>query len=115
MRQFNQILQSLRIERQWTQDQLAEALGITKQAVSHYERGTRYPKPELLEAISDLFNVDMDYLTGRSSETTRLLTDEELRVLNAYRAASNDKKESVCDILHIKRELDGGSSAASAM
>lgn len=114
MRQFNQILQSLRIERQWTQDQLAEALGITKQAVSHYERGTRYPKPELLEAISDLFNVDMDYLTGRSSETTRLLTDEELRILNAYRAAGSETKDAVCAVLHVKRELDGVLSAETA-
>ena len=72
MATFNGNLRDLRNMRKLTQEQLADALHITKQALSHYERGTRYPKPETLEAIADYFNVDMDYLTGRSSMTTVL-------------------------------------------
>ena len=71
MREFKDIFKNLRLDKDMTQDELADALRITKQAVSHYERGTRYPKPDMLDAISDYFNVDMDYLTGRSSRTTR--------------------------------------------
>ena len=77
MRSFEKILKSLREDRKITQDDLAAAIGVSKQAVSHYERGTRFPKREQLEALADFFNVDIDYLTGRSSVTTKLLTDEE--------------------------------------
>lgn len=72
MKKFNQILTELRKSRNMTQDELAEKLHITKQALSHYERGTRYPKPEILEAIADEFNVDMNFLTGHSTKTTVL-------------------------------------------
>ena len=72
MADFNIILRELRKAHTLTQDELAEQLHITKQALSHYERGTRYPKRETLEAIADFFNVDMNYLTGHSSVTTRL-------------------------------------------
>ncbi len=104
MREFKAIFRRLRLDKEMTQDELADALKITKQAVSHYERGTRYPKPETLEAISDYFNVDMDYLTGRSSRTSRLITDEELRLLNAFRGASSELKTAACAVLGIKRD-----------
>ena len=103
MAEFKDIFRNLRIDRNMTQDELADALGLTKQAVSHYERGSRYPRRDRLESISDFFNVDMDYLTGRSSVTTRLLTEEELRLLNAYRAASEELKGAACAVLGIKR------------
>lgn len=103
MREFKDIFRSLRLDKDLTQDELANALRTTKQAISHYERGTRYPKPEMLDAISDFFNVDMDYLTGRSSRTSRLLSDEELHLINAYRNASEELKTAACAVLGIKR------------
>ena len=36
-----------------------------------YESGTRRPSRETLEAFADFYNVDIDYLLGRSSKTTR--------------------------------------------
>ena len=102
MREFKDIFRSLRMDKGLTQDEIATALHTTKQAVSHYERGTRYPKPDMLDAISDFFNVDLDYLTGRVTRTSRQLTDDELRVLNAYRAASDEIKTAVRAVLSIK-------------
>lgn len=96
-------LYTLRTDRDITQEQFADALNTTKQAVSHWERGSRYPKKEMLEAIADFFNVDMDYLVGRSSSTTKAVSEEELRVLTAYRAASEETKTNICKILDIRR------------
>lgn len=107
MKEFKDIFKNLRLDKGMTQGELAKALKTTKQAVSHYERGARYPKPDMLDAISDYFNVDMDYLTGRSSRTSRLLTDEELRLLNAYRNASEEIKTAACAVLGIKRSEEG--------
>lgn len=57
---------SLRVEKNMTQSQLAKALKISPSSIGMYEQGRRKPSYELLEEISDYFNVDMDYLMGRS-------------------------------------------------
>ena len=114
-RTFNTILRDLRTRRGLTQDELAADLHITKQALSHYERGTRYPKKEMLESIADYFNVDMNYLTGRSTTTTTIqrepeaepqapaysLTDEELLIAMAYSRADTTTKNGVRALLEL--------------
>lgn len=97
---FAKRFKELRIEKGLTQDQLADALHITKQAVSHYERGTREPKnQEMFETIADFFNVDMNYLTGYESRTLQLLNDDEYRLITAYRAASGELKKAAHAVL----------------
>lgn len=115
MRSFSDILKTLRTDRDLTMEELAKIVGVTKAAINNYEKGTRYPKPETLEALADYFNVDLEYLTGRESKTSRRLTDEELRILNAYRAASGDTKNAVAAVLGVKRECAGELSDAKAM
>lgn len=62
---------SLRNEKNITQSQLAEKLNISPSAIGMYEQGRRKPSYELLEEICDYFNVDMDYLMGRSDIKNR--------------------------------------------
>ena len=38
-----------------------------------YERGERQPNFEVLEMIADFFNVDIDYLLGRTNKTTKII------------------------------------------
>lgn len=63
---FGTVLKSLRIRNNMTQKQLADTLGVSESRIGMYERCQREPDFEMLEAIADYFNVDMDYLTGRS-------------------------------------------------
>lgn len=63
---FGSVLKALRSEHDLTQRQLGEALGVSESTIGMYERGHREPDFEMLETIADYFNVDMDYLTGRS-------------------------------------------------
>lgn len=103
MKSFSETFKALRKERNLTQEQLAEALHITKQAVSHYERGTREPKnQEMYESIADYFNVDMNYLIGYSPRTSQLLDDDEYRLISAYRQASDEIKKAAQAVLKIK-------------
>ena len=66
MANFGSILKNLRLSRNITQGELAAKLGISRSAVGMYETGGREPDFEMMEAIADIFNVDMDYLMGRS-------------------------------------------------
>ncbi len=78
MAQFDKILKLLRREKNMSQQELADALGISKSAINMYERGERQPKFEILEQIADYFNVDMDYLLGRTSKTTKIINPNTL-------------------------------------
>ena len=68
---FSLILKKLREEKKIRQSDLANILNISRQAISNYEQGTRFPKDEkLLLSIADFFNVSTDYLLGRISTDT---------------------------------------------
>lgn len=73
MAQFDKILKLLRNEKNMSQQELADALGISKSSINMYERGERQPNFEVLEAIADFFNVDIDYLLGRTNKTTKII------------------------------------------
>lgn len=66
MANFGSILKNLRTSRGITQGELATMLDISRSTVGMYETGGREPDFETMEAIADIFNVDMDYLMGRT-------------------------------------------------
>ena len=51
-----------------TQDNLAEALGVTAQAVSRWESGGSYPDMEMIPAIANYFGVSIDELFGYNNK-----------------------------------------------
>ena len=70
MGNFQSVLKSLRKANGLTQDELAKILKISRSTIGMYENGSREPDYETLEAIADHFNVDIDYLLGRTNKTT---------------------------------------------
>lgn len=69
---FGQRLRELRKSRDLSQGDLANLLGVTRQAVSQYELGVREPNYEILQKIADCFRVDMDYLLGRVNDQSTI-------------------------------------------
>jgi transcriptional regulator len=57
---------SLRTENSLTQEKMAKIFNVGLSTISMWERGERVPRPKVLQEICDFFNVDMDYLMGRS-------------------------------------------------
>lgn len=55
----------MRKEKSLTQGQAAIYCDITEKAYQNYELMTREPKLEILIKIADLYEVSLDYLTGR--------------------------------------------------
>ena len=62
---FKDMLRVLRIKAGMNQEELAKRIGCAKSTISMYENGAREPNFETLEAIADIFNVDMNTLIDR--------------------------------------------------
>lgn len=59
----------LRYEREnkdLTQQQLGDLIGVAKQTISVYENGTKFPTIQTLMKIADVFDCSIDYLLGRT-------------------------------------------------
>ena len=78
-------IKELRIAAGKSQAELADIIGVNKQAISQYERGVRYPRPEIMEALTDYFNVSTEYLMGKTEVSPLLITPNERRLLDVYR------------------------------
>ena len=57
-------IKKLRVEKNWTQEQFAEMMGVSAQAVSRWETDSSMPDISMLAPIAYTFNVSCDYLLG---------------------------------------------------
>ena len=62
--EIKDILRSLREQRQMTQDQLAQQVLVTRQAVSRWETVETQPNTDTLKLLSRLFDVSINTLLG---------------------------------------------------
>lgn len=110
MANFAGRMKQLRQEQKMSQQELADRLGISRSAVGMYEQGRRDPDFELLDAIADLFGVDLSYMLGRSDVrgsypkhgTLAAPDPEEAAILEAYRKAPEDVRRLVLYALRLK-------------
>ena len=69
---FSDNLKTIRKEKNLSQEELAELLGVSRQAVSKWKSGDGYPEVEKLLMIAGKLNVSLDNLMG----TEIVITDE---------------------------------------
>lgn len=77
---------TLRKSRNWTQDQLAEQLDISRQTISKWESGQSLPELDKIIALSEVFNVSTDCLLKPSkvdnlSLKTEMLENQQQQLL----------------------------------
>ena len=72
MGDFQTVFKRLRMASGYTQQTMADKLGISRSTIGMYETGAREPDYDTLETIADIFNVNLDYLLGRIDKTTLL-------------------------------------------
>ena len=66
---FGEKLTKLRKENNYTQEQLADILNVSRQSVSKWELDTTFPETDKLIEIGKLFNCSMDYLLKEENTT----------------------------------------------
>ena len=82
---FADRLKELRKEKNMTQVQLAEALGVSKGTIAMWEIGKREPNFEMVDRLSDIFDRRIDYILGFSNDASSpKLTDEDYEQLGRW-------------------------------
>lgn len=65
-------LKDLREDRDVKQKELAELLNVKQNTYSQYENGKREIPLEMLWKLADFYDVSIDYLIGRTENSTRM-------------------------------------------
>ena len=84
-----------------TQKEIADFLGISRQAYANYESGNREPDNNTLIKLASYFNISVDYLLGNNtlsgSPTPEepQLSDSEVALLKLFRSVSSEDQELV--------------------
>ena len=95
--EFSNRLYQLRKQNGFSQEELAGRLNVSRQTVSKWEVGDSTPDMEKLSAMSDLFDVSLDYLVmGKESDpqTSTVTKSEFVTVLQEKVLTSDNKKKA---------------------
>jgi transcriptional regulator with XRE-family HTH domain len=91
MSEFGNRLKELRVAKNWNQEDLAQAMGLTQASISQFEKGLRIPTPANINKFAEVLGVSRESLAGENDgkfEKEMLmrnisnLTPENLRKIN---------------------------------
>ena len=88
-------IRELRELQDWTQEELGQKLNVGKGAVSRYEMEKRQLDPATICLLCDLFDCSADYLLGRSDIRKPEVSEYEIRLIEAFRAADPDLQDLI--------------------
>lgn len=91
---FSEKLIELRKQRGWSQEELGERLGVTRQTVSKWELGSTTPEMEKLAAMGELFGITLDELVrgGESYRVTGDVPEQKVIVIKRSRFVNGEFK-----------------------
>lgn len=122
--EIGEVIRKLRLEKSMGQKELSELMGVGRNAVSMWESGVRYPSREKMEKLAELFNVDLDYMYGKSPIRNKVtfddhdnlnvfVTPDEMRLIQAYNIADSDTQKTIDRLLEYSmriRDLNNGNT-----
>jgi len=99
---FAEKLLVLRTQSGYSQEALAEKLNVSRQAISKWEIGTTLPETEKVIAISDFFEVSLDYLL---KDHVRSDSNESLdRMVLKFLGSAQDMKYISAELVAIMQD-----------
>lgn len=114
---LSQQLKTIRKANKYTQQTLADTLGIERSTYASYETGRNKPDITLLKRIADLFEVPIDVILEidpqqecdfadmkreyqeKNKQIISTVSDEEKEILGMFRLLSNENKEYLHNLL----------------
>lgn len=96
-------IKELRLKKGCTQETLANALGITSQAVSRWESGESYPGVDMIPIIANYFKITIDELFGYQNNRDTMIKSIISKV-NSFHIKARSDSEWIDECLSILRE-----------
>ncbi len=102
-------LSKLRKDNNYTQEQLADVLGVSRQAISKWESDITYPETDKLIRISELFDCSLDYLLkdGVKADNKAQIDDAASLFRKRFREKKSEKMLLGMPLWHIGKNAKG--------
>lgn len=97
---IGELLKEARLQAGMTQEKVAEAIGVSRQSISNWENDKTYPDVINVIALSELYQVSLDYLLKGSKDYMKHL-DESTDIVNSNKALIRSIVLGVLAILFI--------------
>lgn len=105
---FGQRLKSFRVERNLTQQNLGDAVGVSTVTIRAWERNTKKPAMDALLSLGRVLNISMDTLLdfhlNNAPNYTLVLTSSERKLLSSYQSLDNYGQRAVDAICALEKE-----------
>jgi len=90
-------IKKLRQERNWTQAELADKLGIHQKQISAYERSVNLPSTDILIKLAEAFDVTLDYLAFEAKGQQGKLNIQDRELLRRFEMVDtlSDKEKNL--------------------
>lgn len=89
----------------WTQQYVAEQIGVARVTYTAYENGTKTPPPDVVKKLANLFNVTTDYLLGNSDDPNKTEEEELEEFINNVRVWYKEEPKSKEEKLKMMKEM----------
>ncbi len=102
-------LSKLRRENNYTQEQLAELLGVSRQAISKWESDATFPETDKLIRMSELFDCSLDYLLKEKVETNDRAPNDAAAAVPEKRPRERKSEKTIwgMPLWHIGKKAEG--------
>lgn len=95
---FGEKITKLKKLKKMSQVELAEKTGISRDAISKYERGDVMPSIEYAKRIADILGVSLDYLVSESDKE-EALDNEAVKRIKEIQILPKDDKEKIYSVI----------------
>lgn len=105
-------IKELRVEKHLLQSDVAKYIGKSERIVGFYEKGERDPNTDTLLKLSELFDVSVDYILGKSdikNSKTINLNDIDIAFASGLKGLNKENQETLKNIMEgllAKQELE---------
>ena len=90
----------MRMERHWTEYQLAENSGLTQSTISSWYRKNMLPSIPSLEKICNAFGITLSQFFLEDNNNTVLLNDNQIKLLHAASKLDNEQIDALLKFLN---------------
>lgn len=106
MANYGDVMAYLRNRADLTQEEAAKGIGISRSSLANYEKGLRRPSFEIMEAVADFYNVNMDTIFGHTElpsdyqftslpDTKPSVSTEDMELLELYHQLPEEHRDLI--------------------